>query len=476
MFLKKIFVIFILLQGFLLFTTFVEAAAIPSSVNLTCWKIDACQSKLKDAFPDASFDPNFNFQAGGVNGECGKDFGLCIPGQRVKAQIKIGNFDVFENMADYFQKYFIYLVSIGGIFAAAILVMAGFMWITSAGSPERIKQAKDYIGSSLLGLMLLLGSYTLLYTINPDLVRLRLPSVYMVRPSVQGAEWCRDLKGASAVLAYAASGVVSSNDVKPEDFKIPANPAITPALLKTATYQTVPMCNSKYFWKDSNDNKCKGSICKAAADGTPKTCSNIDENGKVKGPDDFGCRAGILSGLVTSQDNTIPYPFIDSTSVAGKVISPGLKLAMFCNGGGIVLVADAVLSNTKPNTEQRYLFNSIKGFESTASDCPTAPGPGYFLMANINDSTLGKTSLATSDWQPIGKSGNGICATNLLQAAGGKPITLNSLVGGNIDLGNLKSALKNSFDKVQGNLFTLDELRAGTMCDINLSRSAFPSL
>jgi len=470
MLLKKIFVIFILLQGFLFFAPFVEAAPLPPAVNPICWTLEGCKSQLKETYPKESFDAKYNFQSGGVNGECGNTYGLCIPGQKVKAQIRIGNFDVFENMADFFQKYFIYVVSIGGFIAATILVMAGFTWATSAGSPERITQAKGYITSSLTGSVLLLGSYTLLYTINPDLVRFRLPMVYMLRPIVQGAEWCKDLQGANTMVAQ-KDGKASSMEVTPAAFNIPVNPTLTPEKLKSVAPSAYPLCNTPYFWKDSNEQTCRGHVCSLLADGTPRVCSNVNAKGIVTG---YGCKPGILSGSVTSPDNAIPYPFLSSISFYSKTISAGLRMASFCKTTGIDQIFDALLTDTKAGAEQRYLFSSGAGLDSMAEGCSNAEeNLGFFLIANVNDKLVGKTELALADLQPVGKTGNGICSTNLFLAAGLKPQVLTFLEPSKK---LAESELSKSFDKVKNYLFTLDELKMGTICDIELSRSSFPSL
>jgi 3D (Asp-Asp-Asp) domain-containing protein len=59
----------------------------------------------------------------------------------------------------------------GTIIAIAMIMMAGFMWLTSGGNQAMIGQAKDHISSAVIGLALLFGSYVILTTVNPALVR-----------------------------------------------------------------------------------------------------------------------------------------------------------------------------------------------------------------------------------------------------------------------------------------------------------------
>jgi hypothetical protein len=67
----------------------------------------------------------------------------------------------------------IYNYSIGviGIIAVIVMMVGGVMLITASGRSERVTEAKAWIGAAILGLILLLSSYTILNTINPNLTR-----------------------------------------------------------------------------------------------------------------------------------------------------------------------------------------------------------------------------------------------------------------------------------------------------------------
>ena len=74
-----------------------------------------------------------------------------------------------------FPEYAKYLVNfslmVSGIVALGVLVWAGFLYLTSAGNLSQMEDAKRKIIGSLLGLAIIIGSYMILYTINPQLVR-----------------------------------------------------------------------------------------------------------------------------------------------------------------------------------------------------------------------------------------------------------------------------------------------------------------
>ena len=74
-------------------------------------------------------------------------------------------------ISQYIAAVYGWAMGIVGILATVMIVWGGVIYLTAGGTPERISTAKDYITSALAGLLLAFGSYLLLYTINPDLVK-----------------------------------------------------------------------------------------------------------------------------------------------------------------------------------------------------------------------------------------------------------------------------------------------------------------
>ena len=75
---------------------------------------------------------------------------------------------------NYVKYIFNFAIWISGVIALGTLIYGGFKWFTSAGSPERIQDAKDQISAAILGLVILFGSYLILISINPNLVVFKL--------------------------------------------------------------------------------------------------------------------------------------------------------------------------------------------------------------------------------------------------------------------------------------------------------------
>lgn len=75
---------------------------------------------------------------------------------------------------DTYIKY-VYQIALGvvGLMALIVLIIGGVMYMTAAGNASQMSEAKDRIQNAILGLIMALAAYLILYTINPDLVRLK---------------------------------------------------------------------------------------------------------------------------------------------------------------------------------------------------------------------------------------------------------------------------------------------------------------
>ncbi|MBI2624727.1 MAG: hypothetical protein HYW70_00045 [Candidatus Nealsonbacteria bacterium] len=69
------------------------------------------------------------------------------------------------------------IIAIAGLASFFIMVSGGFQYLTSAGNPSSMGEAKDKIMNAVLGLILIFASYIILKAINPDLVFLKLPTL-----------------------------------------------------------------------------------------------------------------------------------------------------------------------------------------------------------------------------------------------------------------------------------------------------------
>lgn len=62
-----------------------------------------------------------------------------------------------------------FLIFLGVLLAVFSLVRGGFLWVSSAGDPVKIKDSKEKISAAVLGLIIVLGASLFLSSINPAL-------------------------------------------------------------------------------------------------------------------------------------------------------------------------------------------------------------------------------------------------------------------------------------------------------------------
>lgn len=68
-------------------------------------------------------------------------------------------------------------IGISGLLAFGVLIYSGIRYLTSVGNPGTMKDAQDRIRDAFLGLIILLCSWIILNTINPDLIDIQTPHI-----------------------------------------------------------------------------------------------------------------------------------------------------------------------------------------------------------------------------------------------------------------------------------------------------------
>jgi N-acetyl-anhydromuramyl-L-alanine amidase AmpD len=100
-----------------------------------------------------------------------------IPGitySEIKPVTEGGNMYLYiPYIGEYFGVVYRYLVIVAGVIAVIVLIVSGMQWTASGGNSSTIDSAKHRIISAITGLVLAVGSYVILYVINPELVAFR---------------------------------------------------------------------------------------------------------------------------------------------------------------------------------------------------------------------------------------------------------------------------------------------------------------
>lgn len=94
---------------------------------------------------------------------------------------------------DYYRYIFYGAIALGGIIGFVVIVYGGILYLASTGNPELIKKGKEYIYSSITGLTILLCSYLILITLNPNLIDFQSVAVPSVASTLgSGTYLCKE--------------------------------------------------------------------------------------------------------------------------------------------------------------------------------------------------------------------------------------------------------------------------------------------
>lgn len=80
-------------------------------------------------------------------------------------------------LPDYIKAVFNLSLTITGLIAFFVIISGGFRYLTAGASISKMADARDRIASGILGLIIILSSYLILTTINPQLTILSLPEI-----------------------------------------------------------------------------------------------------------------------------------------------------------------------------------------------------------------------------------------------------------------------------------------------------------
>lgn len=76
-------------------------------------------------------------------------------------------------IAQYIGAIYRYALSLVGIVVVTVIVYGGMRWLTAAGDPGKITEAKKIINNAVIGLLLTMGIALILNVINPEILRFR---------------------------------------------------------------------------------------------------------------------------------------------------------------------------------------------------------------------------------------------------------------------------------------------------------------
>ena len=81
-----------------------------------------------------------------------------------------------------------YALGLAGTLAVIMIVYGGVKYVASAGNTSQQADARDIIQNAVLGILLLGGAYLILNTINPEITKLKSPSLTPISAPIDNGQ------------------------------------------------------------------------------------------------------------------------------------------------------------------------------------------------------------------------------------------------------------------------------------------------
>ncbi|MEI7741415.1 MAG: pilin [bacterium] len=103
------------------------------------------------------------------------------PAKQIDLSISIGGKKSVADLPQYLGILYKWFVGAAMVIAAFMITFGGFQYMLAGGVPKLAALGKKRIINSLIGLLLAIGSYVLLYQLNPGFVELKLPDIREIK-------------------------------------------------------------------------------------------------------------------------------------------------------------------------------------------------------------------------------------------------------------------------------------------------------
>ncbi len=360
-------------------------------LNPLCWQKEDCARARKQITEGLSdTEAAGGWLSGPGAGLCAKNgsngeplWGKCLPMGKTVTSISFGGKRDFANIGQFILTIYNYGISVAGLVAVIVIIFAGAQWVASGGNSEMIASSKKRIGGAMVGLLIAFFSYAILNTINPALVNLRLPQVYMIRSQSIVPEYCSELPTSTSKFALVGPSNTQMETFDfsklPEfDFDFDANKNEW-SNNKNRSQKLV--CNKKFVVKDGGEVTCEGDWCESS----DNICIPSE-----KGKGQYECVQGNIYGQISYSPPPLYQALAlgDGWDVEEPVDIDATELLAICynydfgNTGWQEI--DGTISEESKN---RYIFAaSAIALKEGEEDCASVGGlKGYVLALEMNE-------------------------------------------------------------------------------------------
>lgn len=353
--------IFVLGASLVLFLP-LSVGAVDPQLDPTCWPKQQCEES------GGGFQADPACQSEG--------WGRCYAQKSIPIQVKLPGLAGQEvnDIGQYVTIMYVWAVRVAAVAAVVVIMVGGVMWLTSGGA-DRLSKAKELIGNAIIGLLLAVGSYVVLQTINPDLVRLSLPRTRMVRAIAAGSLFC--------------SGVPADVEIRDGG---PGGAVVA------ASARAGLRCGLTYHTPAASAKTCRGDFC---------------DPGKVCLPGETGayeCVEGSIGGEVGGDSEA----YLDNDIELHVVCSNGADQEILSTDGTQV-VAGRRSSYTFPKRADAIrAIESACGGSTGEGTVAASTVRGFTLWLEVNDDEA--FGVGNDDWYAVGAKSCGGAAKKISAA------------------------------------------------------------
>lgn len=182
-----------------------------------------------------------------------------------------------------------YAIALVGVFATVMIIYGGMRWLTAAGDASAIGKAKEIITNAVIGLVLLLATTVILYTVNPELTqfknlriafteRLKMPEVV----ENEGDDQARSLSGVNCPGPSQLASIPASRGLTNTAGK-KARPDTVAALIRAGEAAAAEGCEISITesWRSLEQQRIywEASLANRRRDcGKPNGCASCEES------------------------------------------------------------------------------------------------------------------------------------------------------------------------------------------------------
>lgn len=354
-------------KRFIITTSLFCLLAVPmtgyAATSQMCWTEDSC---LSSPMGGSFYGPNDETISvcGNEKDASGAKLGFCMPVGQSQTAVGFGGKQVFTHFGDFIQWIYKYGIQVAGILAVVVIIIAGFGWVTSGGSPDKVGAAKKKIGGAMMGLFLAVMSYAILNLINPYMVNLRMPRIWKINTVGLAPPYCDMIKDDKKV-----------SETNKGEFKI--NP-------KEAE------CGKDFYVEETPDLTCKGRYCKGKFEACKNHLNGFEQMNDYLCSDFSKTRLVISLALESTLQNLAKGQWL-FTALGTVVDGPlwldqgGADFAKFfvkCDNGSTYSYPSYNLSykDSGPDGYVGYAIKKVNGVELSNYN--------YQVEYNVTDATL----------------------------------------------------------------------------------------